>query len=100
MAPPSSAARAAATSAAPRSRDTYQAASSAARPTSRTERDVERERRARKEREQREKEQEREAKPSGRLATEKRREHRDPAEIGPWILEKLVGQGASGEFIQ
>lgn len=33
----------------------------------------------------------------GRLATEKPRDHKDPASIGPWKLDRLIGQGASGE---
>lgn len=39
-----------------------------------------------------------EPRPSSRLASEKKRDYKDPPSIGPWQLGKLIGQGASGEF--
>ncbi|KAN0061309.1 serine/threonine-protein kinase gin4 [Thecaphora frezii] len=35
-------------------------------------------------------------KPVSRLEREKKRHHNDPKNIGPWKLDKLIGQGASG----
>ncbi|EPQ31486.1 uncharacterized protein PFL1_00821 [Pseudozyma flocculosa PF-1] len=34
--------------------------------------------------------------PASRLEREKKRNHNDPKNIGPWKLDKLIGQGASG----
>lgn len=39
-----------------------------------------------------------EPRPSSRLANEKKKDYKDPPNIGPWKLGKLIGQGASGEF--
>lgn len=39
-----------------------------------------------------------EPRPSSRLASEKKRDYKDPPSIGPWQLGKLIGQGASGEY--
>lgn len=41
---------------------------------------------------------ENEPKPSSRLANEKKKDYKDPPNIGPWKLGKLIGQGASGEL--
>lgn len=38
-----------------------------------------------------------EPRPSSRLANEKKKDYKDPPNIGPWKLGKLIGQGASGE---
>lgn len=37
-------------------------------------------------------------KPQSRLEREKKKEYKDPPNIGPWKLGKLIGQGASGEL--
>ncbi|UZJ52773.1 hypothetical protein CBS101457_002093 [Exobasidium rhododendri] len=37
-----------------------------------------------------------EPRPSSRLANEKKKDYKDPPNIGPWKLGKLIGQGASG----
>lgn len=39
-----------------------------------------------------------EPRPSSRLANEKKKDYKDPPNIGPWKLGKLIGQGASGEW--
>jgi len=39
-----------------------------------------------------------EPRPSSRLANEKKKDYKDPPNIGPWKLGKLIGQGASGEY--
>jgi len=35
-----------------------------------------------------------------RLEREKKKEFKDPKNIGPWDLGKLIGQGASGELLR
>lgn len=35
--------------------------------------------------------------PQSRLEREKKKDYKDPPNIGPWKLGKLIGQGASGE---
>jgi hypothetical protein len=39
-----------------------------------------------------------EPRPSSRLANEKKKDYKDPPNIGPWKLGKLIGQGASGKL--